>query len=376
MNPKHYKMSQQPIRIVISGGGTGGHIFPAIAIADALRRQEPDAVVLFVGAKNKMEMDRVPKAGYEIKGLWISGIQRKLSWKNLLFPLKLMSSLLNARKILKSFQPDIVVGVGGYASGPTLRAAIQLGIPTLIQEQNSFPGITNRLLAKNANRICVAYEHMDKWFQPEKTILTGNPLRNDAVQIAGKREQARAFFELSTKKVVLVVGGSQGALGINLAIAAQLQLLVDQNIGLIWQTGVQYESIAKALVMKLQGSHLIKVTPFIDRMDLAYAATDLVVSRAGAMAISELAIVKKPVIFVPLPSAAEDHQTKNALRLVEAVAAQMVSNSQAKDTLVPAIVKLLNSPEIADNMAANLSHFAQPDAAEKIVKVIKEIVRK
>lgn len=376
MNPKHYKMSQQPIRIVISGGGTGGHIFPAIAIADALRRQEPDAVVLFVGAKNKMEMDRVPKAGYEIKGLWISGIQRKLSWKNLLFPLKLMSSLLNARKILKSFQPDIVVGVGGYASGPTLRAAIQLGIPTLIQEQNSFPGITNRLLAKNANRICVAYEHMDKWFQPEKTILTGNPLRNDAVQIAGKREQARAFFELSTKKVVLVVGGSQGALGINLAIAAQLQLLVDQNIGLIWQTGVQYESIAKALVMKLQGSHLIKVTPFIDRMDLAYAATDLVVSRAGAMAISELAIVKKPVIFVPLPSAAEDHQTKNALRLVEAVAAQMVSNSQAKDTLVPEIVKLLNSPEIADNMAANLSHFAQPDAAEKIVKVIKEIVRK
>lgn len=376
MNPKHYKMSQQPIRIVISGGGTGGHIFPAIAIADALRRQEPDAVVLFVGAKNKMEMDRVPKAGYEIKGLWISGIQRKLSWKNLLFPLKLMSSLLNARKILKSFQPDIVVGVGGYASGPTLRAAIQLGIPTLIQEQNSFPGITNRMLAKNAKRICVAYEHMDKWFQPEKTILTGNPLRNDAVQIAGKREQARAFFELSTKKVVLVVGGSQGALGINLAIAAQLQLLVDQNIGLIWQTGVQYESIAKALVMKLQGSHLIKVTPFIDRMDLAYAATDLVVSRAGAMAISELAIVKKPVIFVPLPSAAEDHQTKNALRLVEAVAAQMVSNSQAKDTLVPEIVKLLNSPEIADNMAANLSHFAQPDAAEKIVKVIKEIVRK
>lgn len=369
-------MSQQSIRIVISGGGTGGHIFPAIAIADALRRQMPDAAVLFVGAKNKMEMDRVPKAGYDIKGLWISGIQRRLTIQNLAFPFKLISSLLGARKILKTFKPDVVVGVGGYASGPTLRAANQLGIPTLIQEQNSFPGITNRLLGKKAQRICVAYDKMDKWFPAEKTVLTGNPLRLDAVQTEGKKEMARSFFGLTETKVVLIVGGSQGALGINLGIAAQLSLLVENNISLIWQTGKQFEAEAKKQADRLGAAAQIKVTSFIDRMDLAYAIADVVVSRAGAMAISELAVVEKPVIFVPLPTAAEDHQTKNAKRLVEAGAAQLIPNQGAEQTLVPGIVELINSPERAAQMAENIGKFAQPDAAENIVKVIKEIVKK
>ncbi len=369
-------MSQQAIRIVISGGGTGGHVFPAIAIADALRRQMPDAAVLFVGAKNKMEMNRVPKAGYEIKGLWISGIQRRMTLQNLVFPLKLISSLLGARKILKDFKPELVIGVGGYASGPTLRAANQLGIPTLIQEQNSFPGITNRLLGKKAKRICVAYDQMEKWFPADKTVLTGNPLRLEAVQTEGKKELAKSFFGLTGTKVVLVVGGSQGALGINLGISAQLSLLVENKISLIWQTGKHFEAEAKKQVEMLGASNQIEVTSFIDRMDLAYAIADLVVSRAGAIAISELAVVQKPVIFVPLPTAAEDHQTKNANRLLEAGAAQLITNQVAEQALVPKIIELIYSPEQTGKMAENIGRFAQPNAADNIVKVIREIVKK
>lgn len=368
-------MKMQLKRFIISGGGTGGHIFPAIAIADALRRRMPDAELLFVGALGRMEMQRVPQAGYNIKGMWISGFQRRLSIKNLLFPIKLMHSMLLARHILKRFKPDLVIGVGGYASGPTLRAAVQLRIPTLIQEQNSFPGITNRLLASKVNTICTAYEQMDKWFPAEKTVLTGNPLREKAVQISGKRDEALKFFGLSKSgTVVLIVGGSQGALAINKALAAQIEYLVQSDIQMIWQTGKSFQQEAQQLVEQSNWKSCF-VTPFIDRMDLAYAAADMVVSRAGAMAISELAVVHKPVIFVPLPSAAEDHQTSNAKRLSNAGAAEIIVNSRATAELVPAVIALAKDESKRKQMSKAISAFALPGADEAIVDEIEKILK-
>ena len=363
---------KENLKVVISGGGTGGHIFPAIAIADALKRRFPEADILFIGAKGRMEMERVPKAGYPIEGLWISGFTKDLSALSL--PFKLASSLTKARRILKRFQPDVVIGVGGFASGPTLKAANWLGIPTVIQEQNSYPGKTNRNVGKKAKAICVAYDHLDQWFPAEKIHFTGNPLRAN-ITLNGTREEAAAFFNLDANKpVALLVGGSQGALGINKGISAQLAAFKDNDLQLIWQTGKTYITQAQEEVKALGLEDQVKPTVFIERMDLAYGLADVVISRAGAMSISELALVQKPVIFVPLPTAAEDHQTKNAQQLVDAEAAIMVRNADTEKDLIPTLFRLKDDHELQAKMSANIGKFARPNAANDIVdQIIKAI---
>ena len=349
------------MRFVISGGGTGGHIFPAIAIADALKRRIPDAEILFIGAKGRMEMERVPKAGYPIEGLWISGFTKDLSVLSL--PFKLISSLTRARHILKKFKPDAVIGVGGFASGPTLKAANWLHIPTFIQEQNSYPGKTNRNVGKKARAICVAYNGLEQWFPKEK--------------INCDRNEAASFFGLNANQpVVLLVGGSQGALGINKGITAQLGKLRQGDTQLIWQTGQFYFEQALKEVKELGLKDKVKPMVFIDRMDLAYSLADVVISRAGAMSISELALVQKPVIFVPLPTAAEDHQTKNAKQLVDAGAAIMVKNGEADIKLIPALLELLQDKEKQETMKANIAQFARPNAADDIVDIIIKGIEK
>ena len=363
---------KENLKVVISGGGTGGHIFPAIAIADALKRRFPEADILFIGAKGRMEMERVPKAGYPIEGLWISGFTKDLSALSL--PFKLVSSLTKARRILKRFKPDVVIGVGGFASGPTLKAANWLGIPTVIQEQNSYPGKTNRNVGKKAKAICVAYDHLDQWFPAEKIHFTGNPLRTN-ITLNGTREEAAEFFKLDpTKPVALLVGGSQGALGINKGISAQLAAFKDSDLQLIWQTGKTYIDQAQAEVKALGLENQVKPTVFIDRMDLAYGLADVVISRAGAMSISELALVQKPVIFVPLPTAAEDHQTKNAQQLVDAEAALMVRNAEAEKELVPALLRLKDDLELQTKLSKNIGKFARPNAADDIVNEIVKVI--
>jgi len=366
-------MQKKSRNIIISGGGTGGHIFPAIAIANAIKKRFADVDILFVGAKGKMEMSKVPEAGYPIIGLWISGFQRRLTIKNLMFPLKLISSLLKARSIIKKFKPDIVIGVGGYASGPTLNMANRLNISTLIQEQNSFPGVTNRLLAKKVNRICVAYDHLEKYFPAEKIVLTGNPVREEVVNIEGKLEEAQNFFGLNAKmKTVLVVGGSQGAVSINKSIAANIEMFAENNIQLIWQTGKSYYKEANDIIIN---SDNIKVHEFINRMDLAYAAADLVISRSGAIAISELSLVKKPVIFIPLPSAAEDHQSKNAKALVDENAAYLIKDNEAEIELPKLLKYLINNDMKLKEISANMSKFASPNATELIVDEIEKLIK-
>ena len=369
------KQNLKSPRLIVSGGGTGGHIFPAIAIADAFKRRHPDAEILFVGAKGRMEMERVPQAGYPIEGLWISGFKRELSLDNLSFPFKLISSLCKARKILKRFKPDAVVGVGGFASGPTMRKATALGIPVVIQEQNSFPGVTNKIVAPKASRICVAYENMDRWFPKDKIVLTGNPLRNNIVSVENLKEEGARFFGLDPRKpIILLVGGSQGALGINKGVSAQLRMFKENDCQMIWQTGKFYIDRAKNEVGVCGLSARVKPTVFIERMDLAYAAADIVISRAGAMSISELSLVKKPVVFVPLPTAAEDHQTKNAQSLVDADAAVMVKNDRTETELLPAVFNLLKNKEKMSAMSENISKFARPNAAEDIVNEIDEVL--
>ena len=359
---------KENLKVVISGGGTGGHIFPAIAIADALKRRFPEADILFIGAKGRMEMERVPKAGYPIEGLWISGFTKDLSALSL--PFKLISSLSKARRILKRFQPDVVVGVGGFASGPTLKAANWIGIPTVIQEQNSYPGKTNRNVGKKAKAICVAYDHLDQWFPAEKIHFTGNPLRAN-ITLNGTREEAAEYFHLDpTKPVALLVGGSQGALGINKGISAQLAAFKDSDLQLIWQTGKFYLEQAQQEVKALGLEEQVKPTVFIDRMDLAYGLADVVISRAGAMSISELALVQKPVIFVPLPTAAEDHQTKNAQQLVDAEAALMVRNADTEKELISTLFRLKDDRELQTKLSTNIGKFARPNAADDIVEVI------
>lgn len=366
--------SKQP-RIIISGGGTGGHIFPAIAIADALKKRFPQADILFIGAKNRMEMDRVPKAGYPIEGLWISGFKRELSLDNLSFPFKLLSSMINAKKIIKKFKPDVVVGVGGFASGPTMKTAAALGIPIVIQEQNSYPGITNKLVANKAAKICVAYDNMEKWFPEDKIVLTGNPLRNNIRPLDDRRDEGVKFFDLNPeRKTILLVGGSQGALGINKGISAQLETFKDNDFQMIWQTGKLYYEQAAEEVEKYGLQDRIKCTVFIERMDLAYAVADVVISRAGAMSISELSLLHKTVVFVPLPTAAEDHQTKNAMRLVEANAALIVRNDETEKELLPVVFNLMSDKEKQQQMRDNIATFAKPDAAEDIVDQIEMIL--
>lgn len=366
--------TMQPPRIIVSGGGTGGHIFPAIAIANAIKALHPDAVILFVGAKGRMEMEKVPAAGYDIEGLWISGLQRKLTPQNLAFPFKVISSLLKARKIIKSFKPDIAIGVGGYASGPLLKAAGSMGVATMIQEQNSFPGITNKMLAQKADRICVAYDNMDRWFPKEKITKTGNPVRRKMVDISGKREMAINHFGLDpTKKTVFCMGGSLGARTINHSVAAMLEQYGENNVQLIWQTGKLYHEQALKDVSTFAEGLCVK--DFIYEMDLAYAAADVIVSRAGAMSISELCLIGKPAILVPLPSAAEDHQTKNAQALVDENAAILVPDSTCRETLAQEMMALLADQDKQQQLGQNILKMAMPEADAQIAKLAIEIIQ-
>lgn len=363
-------------RIIISGGGTGGHIFPAIAIADALKNLKPGINILFTGAKGRMEMEKVPAAGYPIEALWISGLQRKLTWKNLLFPVKVIYSSLKARSIIKKFHPDAVVGVGGYASGPTVKAAAALGIPTILQEQNSYPGITNKMLARKAKKICVAYSGMEKYFPASKLVLTGNPVRAEIVHANAKKEEALEFFGLQRNKpTILAVGGSLGALTINQSIHQGLKEIADSGIQLIWQTGKYYEDQASAAVLPFEDSGIRQHT-FIARMDLAYAAADLVISRAGAIAISELCVTGKPSILVPSPNVAEDHQTKNAMALVSADAAIMVKDSECARKLVKTATELAGNNERKSQLSANILTLGKSNAAAEIAEIILSCIIK
>ena len=319
-------------------------------------------------------MERVPQAGYPIEGLWISGFKRELSLDNLSFPFKLINSLCKAKKILKKFKPDMVVGVGGFASGPIMRKATKLNIPVVIQEQNSFPGVTNKIVAPKAARICVAYENMEKWFPKDKIVLTGNPLRNNVVSTEGKHDEGARFFGLDLQKpIILLVGGSQGAMGINKGISAKLAMFKDVDYQMIWQTGKFYVEQAQKEVDELGLGERVKPVVFIDRMDLAYASADVVISRAGAMSISELSLVGKAVVFVPLPTAAEDHQTKNAMSLVEKDAAMIVKNDETPEKLIPTVFELLNDKDKINKMQENIAKFARPNAAEDIVNELDKV---
>lgn len=369
---QQHEENKNNLRVVISGGGTGGHIFPAIAIANAIKKLNPQAEILFVGAKGRMEMEKVPAAGYKIEGLWISGLKREFNADNLSFPLKVISSLFGAYKIISRFKPHVAVGVGGYASGPLLYVANAKGIPTLIQEQNSYPGITNKMLSKKAKRICVAYDGMDKFFPADKIVLTGNPVRENILDIQNKRQDAAQFFGIDpNKKTILVVGGSQGARSINQAIVNDLQKIADAGVQLIWQTGKNFLPIATQGVEKV-ASKSIKAFDFITKMDLAYAIADLVVSRAGASTVSELCIVGKPAVMVPLPTAAEDHQTKNIQSLVNKNAAVMVKDSNARTQLVNTALALVKNESELNILKENISKLALPNSAEVIAsEVIK-----
>jgi UDP-N-acetylglucosamine--N-acetylmuramyl-(pentapeptide) pyrophosphoryl-undecaprenol N-acetylglucosamine transferase len=363
-------------KVIISGGGTGGHIFPALSIAHALKKLNPEIEILFVGAEGKMEMEKVPAAGYTIVGLPIAGIKRSISIDNLFFPIKLIKSLSKANSILKSFKPDIAIGVGGYASGPMLFAASMNGIPTLIQEQNSYPGITNKILSKKATKICVAYENMNQFFEASKIMFTGNPVREDIKDLTNKKSLAANYFNLSdSTPTLLIVGGSQGARSINKAIYAGLEKLNETGIQVIWQTGKSFFAEADEKIKKLN-TNKIKAYDFISKMDLAYAICDVVVARAGASTVSELCIVKKPSILVPLPTAAEDHQTKNCLALVNRHAALLIKDQDAGATLVTEAIALLNNPTKQLELANNIAPLARPDAADTIAKEIVGIINR
>ncbi|MEQ8624812.1 MAG: undecaprenyldiphospho-muramoylpentapeptide beta-N-acetylglucosaminyltransferase [Vicingaceae bacterium] len=352
-------------KIIISGGGTGGHIFPAIAIANAIKKKWPETEFLFVGAKGKMEMTKVPEAGYKIIGLPIMGLQRSFTVKNLKFPFKLIKSLRKARQIVKEFKPDLAIGVGGYASGPLLRAAKKANIPTMIQEQNSYAGLTNKLLGKKANKICVAYNGMEQFFPKDKLVLTGNPVRSEVIKLEGKKARAEEYFDLhKEKKTLFVFGGSLGAWSINEAVANAIESWSKENIQVIWQTGKLFHD--KALKAAEGHESWLKVTEFINRMDLAYAAADLIVSRAGAIAVSEICLVKKPVIFVPLPSAAEDHQTKNANVLVTLGAAKLVKDSQVREVLGVQVINLIKNEDDLRSLSESIAPLGYHDAAELI----------
>ncbi|MFI5151210.1 MAG: undecaprenyldiphospho-muramoylpentapeptide beta-N-acetylglucosaminyltransferase [Bacteroidia bacterium] len=365
----------QPPRVIISGGGTGGHIFPAIAIANALKEKCGGQIeILFVGAEGRMEMEKVPAAGYKIEGLWISGLQRKLSLKNVAFPFKVISSILKAKKIMKSFKPDAAVGTGGYASGPMLRVASNAGIPTLIQEQNSYPGITNRLLAQKVSRICVAYEGMEKYFPKSKIILTGNPVRQDILKLEGKRPRAAEFFKLDPEKqTVLVIGGSLGARTLNESLCAGLEAFSNAGIQVIWQTGKQFYPAALEAV-KAYEMNGIRAFDFISQMDFAYVLADVVISRAGASSVSELCLVKKACILVPSPNVAEDHQTKNAQALVTHQAAILVKDSDAGKELVSQAVALVKNTEMKKKLEVNISRLAFTDSAIVIANEILNLI--
>jgi UDP-N-acetylglucosamine--N-acetylmuramyl-(pentapeptide) pyrophosphoryl-undecaprenol N-acetylglucosamine transferase len=357
-------------KFIISGGGTGGHIFPAISIANALKKQLPDADILFVGALGRMEMERVPAAGYPIEGLPVSGFDRKNMLRNIKVLLNLFRSLVRARQIIRRFKPDVAIGVGGYASAPTLRAAAFHGVPTVIQEQNSYAGVTNKLLAKSAKRICVAYEGMERFFPKDKIVLTGNPVRQDLFSVAPKTMEAYRFYNFDpNKKTILVVGGSLGARTINQSIIADLEQLSKTDVQVIWQTGKFYIEDARKAAQGFVSPGLL-VTDFVSRMDLAYSIADLVVSRAGASSISELCLLAKPVILVPSPNVAEDHQTQNALALVCKDAAVMIKDVDAKEQLVNKALELIGDETALTKLSENILKLAEKDSADRIAKEI------
>lgn len=363
-------------RYIISGGGTGGHIFPALAIANKIKSEDPEAEILFIGAENKMEMKRVPEAGYNIEGLKIYGISRDKSMSailcNLQLPFVMLKAMHRARKIMKEFKPDLVIGVGGFASGPALKAATQLKIPTLLQEQNSYPGVTNKMLAKDAKTICVAYDGLEKFFPSEKIVKTGNPIRKEILQMQRKLESSYKSFNLSPdKKTVLVVGGSLGARTLNNTMAANLDKFRKAGLQLLWQTGeLFYKNIDKKIIAEEDDN--IRIVPFIKNMNDAYGIADVIVSRAGAIALSELAIVGQPTILVPFPFAAEDHQTFNAKALTSKDAAILVSDKDAAEKLMPTLFELVADDEKMRRLGENMRKFAKPDAIDLIYSEIKK----
>ena len=368
---------KENLRIIISGGGTGGHIFPAVSIANAIKELRPDTEILFVGAEGRMEMHRVPAAGYPIKGLPVAGFDRKNLFKNIPVLIKLFKSQRLARKIVKDFQPHAAVGVGGYASGPTLKVAGNMGIPTLLQEQNSYAGVTNKLLAKQAKKICVAYEGMERFFDKDKILLTGNPVRQGLLNHSTTREEAISTFGLDpNKRTILILGGSLGARTINQCLMENLDKIKSSGVQFIWQTGKIYIEEAKAAVAKAGELPMLHVTDFISDMATAYCAADLVISRAGAGSISEFCLLQKPVILVPSPNVAEDHQTKNALALVNKNAALYVKDIEAKDLLLDKAIEAVKQPDLLKNLSKNITELAFTDSANIIAKEVIKLAEK
>lgn len=360
------------LKFILSGGGTGGHIYPAVAIANELKSRFPEAEFLFVGAKDKMEMQKVPQAGYKINGLWIAGLQRKLTLQNAMFPLKLVSSLLTSSQILKSFKPDVVIGTGGFASGPLLQMANSMDIPTVIQEQNSYPGITNKLLSKRANAICVAYENLERFFPKEKIVFTGNPVRQDLLDVETKTEEGIAYFKLDTnKKTLLVLGGSLGARRVNQLIAKELDFLLESGVQVFWQCGKLYFEEYQ----HFNERENVQVVDFIDRMDLIYAAADFVISRAGASSVSELCLVGKPTIFIPSPNVAEDHQTKNAKAIVDKNGAILLKESELDSTFETTFSDLISNEDLQLTLSQNIKKLAKPNATKDIVEEIIKLIK-
>ena len=371
----HMNKQHKHICVIISGGGTGGHIFPAIAIANALREAEPDIRILFIGANGRMEMEKVPEAGYEITGLPISGLVKKVSFSTLMLPFRIIRSLIKARSVIRRFNPAVVVGVGGYASGPALWAAQKMGISTVIQEQNAFPGKTNRLLAKKVSAVCTAHGNMGRYFPEEKIHLTGNPVRKSVVSTEGLRDEAIAFFNLSRdKKTILFVGGSQGAGSINRVLSEQIRQLTDTGLQVIWQTGRHFDVSAYTEAGNLP-QH-ISINAFINRMELAYAAADLVVSRAGAIAIAEICLAGLPAIYVPFPYAADDHQVKNAREMEENGAAIMIKDDEIETGLIPLTLSTINNTEKLAAMHQQAGRLAKADADKAIANIILNLAKK
>lgn len=368
------------MRVIISGGGTGGHIFPAIAIADAIRKMDAAVEILFVGAEGKMEMERVPRAGYRIVGLPVVGFQRQMNFKNLknnlFFPFKLISSLLKAHKIISDFRPDVVVGVGGYASGPVLRVAMAMGVPGLIQEQNSFAGVTNKILARKASVICVAYDRMERFFPKDKIFNLGNPVREDILRQNLSVGDARRFYGLDPiKRTIVLIGGSLGARSLNEAVLQSGALLRDrEDVQLLWQCGKLYHE--ELMRSEIAGMKNVKLTAFLERMDYAYTAADVVISRAGALSISEICLVSKPVVLVPSPNVAEDHQTSNAMALVNENAAVLVKDNNAAVEMMPEALALLDNPDRMNKLRDHIALLAKPDAASDIARMVLKIARR
>lgn len=368
---------KENLRIIISGGGTGGHIFPAVSIANAIKEICPETDILFVGAEGRMEMQRVPAAGYQIKGLPVAGFDRKNPFKNIPVLIKLFKSQRMAKQIIKDFQPHAAVGVGGYASGPTLKVAGNMGIPTLIQEQNSYAGVTNKLLAKQAHKICVAYEGMERFFDKSKIILTGNPVRQGLLNHSISRDEAIRMFHLDPrKKTVLILGGSLGARTINQCVIENIAKIRESGVQFIWQTGKIYINDAIAAIANAGEVNMLHVTDFISNMAAAYSAADLVISRAGAGSISEFCLLEKPVILVPSPNVAEDHQTKNALALVNKNAALYVKDANAKEELIDKAIQAVNQPDLLNNLSINIAKLAFTDSANIIAKEVIKLAKK